>query len=299
MRDPSEQVSGSGVPAVCLAPRPAVLLGLIGDGIQASRTPALHVREAEEQGLTCIYRLIDLIELRLPADALPDLLTAAERLGFNGLNITHPCKQTVLQHLDVLSPNACALGAVNTVVFRDGKRFGHNTDWFGFKAAFERELAEVPRKRVLQFGAGGAGSAVAHALLTLGVETLMICDVAPDRAAALAEQMNAHHGAGSARAVEDASAAMAVADGVVNATPIGMAQHPGTPFPIDWLDPKRWLSDIIYFPLETELLAAARQRGCRTMDGCAMAVFQAVRAFEHFTGRPANAERMIRHFASM
>ena len=138
MRDPSEQVSGSGVPAARLAPRPAVLLGLIGDGIQASRTPAMHVREAEEQGLACIYRLIDLIELRLSADALPDLLTAAERLGFNGLNITHPCKQTVLQHLDVLSPNARALGAVNTVVFRDGKRFGHNTDWFGFKAAFER-----------------------------------------------------------------------------------------------------------------------------------------------------------------
>ena len=299
MRDPNERVHATGAPTARVVLRPQVLLGLIGDGIQASRTPAMHVQEADQQGLTCIYRLIDLIELGLPAEALPDLLLSAERLGFNGLNITHPCKQTVLQHLDVLSPNARALGACNTVVFRDGKRFGHNTDWFGFKAAFERELPDAPRQCVLQFGAGGAGSAVAHALLTLGVEKLMICDVARERAAALAEQMNAHHGADRAGVVEDAAAAMAAADGVVNATPIGMAQHPGTPFPIEWLDPKRWLADIIYFPLETELLAAARRRGCRTMDGCAMAVFQAVRAFEHFTGRPANAERMIRHFASM
>jgi shikimate dehydrogenase len=281
------------------APPTSVLLGLIGSGIQASRTPAMQEREATEQGLVCIYKLIDLDRLRLGADALPELLTAAERMGFAGLNITHPCKQAVIAHLDELSPNAEALGAVNTVVFRDGRRRGHNTDWFGFKAAFDRDFADAPRRKVVMFGAGGAGVAVAHALMMLGVERLAIVDVEATRAQHLADQMNARHGSGRAVAASDACAEVAAADGVVNATPIGMAHHPGTPFPPDRLEPTMWLADIIYFPMETALLAAARKRGCRTMGGGGMAVFQAVRAFEHFTGRTADAERMCRHFASM
>lgn len=278
-----------------------VLLGLIGAGIQASRTPALHEREAAEQGLTCIYKLVDLERLGLGAEALPELLTAAERMGFAGLNITHPCKQAVIPFLHELSPNAEALGAVNTVVLRDGRRRGHNTDWYGFRTAFDREFADAPRRRVVLFGAGGAGVAVAHALMILGVADLVIVDLDAPRAQHLAEQMNARHGAGRARtaSLADARAIAAVADGLVNATPVGMADYPGTPFPTDWLEPRLWLADIIYFPMETALLAEARRRGCRTMGGGSMAIFQAVRAFEHFTGRPADPERMSRHFASM
>jgi shikimate dehydrogenase len=111
--------------------------------------------------------------------------------------------------------------------------------------------------------------------------------------------MNARHGAGRVAAATDGRAAIEKADGVVNATPIGMAHHPGTPFPPEWLQPRLWFVDIIYVPMETELLAAARRIGCRAMNGGGMAVFQAVRAFELFTGRPADAERMTRHFASL
>ena len=278
---------------------PTLLLGLIGSGIQKSKTPAMQMREASEQGLTCVYQLIDLDVLGLGADALPDLLTAAERMGFAGLNITHPCKQTVIPLLDELSPNAEALGAVNTVRFGGGRRRGHNTDWCGFQRAFERDFAGAPLSRVVQFGAGGAGAAVAHALLVLGVERLDIVDVEPGRAQHLAAQMSVRHGTGRAVAATDEHAAVAAADGVVNATPIGMAHHPGTPFPPQWLRPDLWFFDVIYMPMETELLAAARRIGCRTMNGGGMAVFQAVRAFETFTGKPADAARMSRHFASL
>ena len=152
--------------------RPALLAGLIGTGIGASLTPALHEREGAEQGLRHIYRLLDMERLGLGVEALPELLAAAERTGFAGVNITHPCKQAVIPLLHELSDGARALGAVNTVVLRDGKRIGHNTDLSGFAEGFKRGLPDAKRDRVVQMGAGGAGSAVAHALLGLGVGQL-------------------------------------------------------------------------------------------------------------------------------
>ena len=152
--------------------RPAILAALIGSGIQASLTPALHEREGAEQALRYVYRLVDIERLGLGVEALPDLLRGAERMGFTGLNITHPCKQAVIPFLDELSEDARALGAVNTVVLRDRRRIGHNTDWWGFAEGFRRGLPDVRRERVVQLGAGGAGAAVAHAALTLGVDRL-------------------------------------------------------------------------------------------------------------------------------
>ena len=148
----------------------AFLVGLIGAGIQASLTPALHEHEGAAQGLRYMYRLIDLTALGLGGEALAELVTAAQRTGFAGLNITHPCKQSVIPLLDDLSEDARALGAVNTVVLKDGKRVGHNTDWFGFAENFRRGLPDAPRDHVVQLAAGGAGSAVAHAALTCGVK---------------------------------------------------------------------------------------------------------------------------------
>lgn len=277
----------------------AILEGLIGSGIGASRTPALHEREAAEQGLRLVYRLIDLDRLRLGPEALEELLTAAERMGFAGLNITYPCKQAVLPLLHELSDDARALGAVNTVVLQDGKRIGHNTDCSGFAEAFRRGLPGAARDLVVQLGAGGAGAAVAHALLAEGVARLAIRDAEPARAEDLAQALCARFGAGRAVLAHDLVAAMAAADGVVNCTPVGMAKLPGTPLPVAQLRPAHWVADIVYFPLETELLRAARALGCRLLHGGGMAVFQAVGAFGLFTGRVPDAERMLRHFAAM
>ena len=279
--------------------RPSVLVGLIGSGIQASRTPAMHEREGAEQGLRLVYRRIDLEVLGLEPSALPELLSAAEWMGFAGLNITFPCKQAVIPLLHELSEEALALGAVNTVVLRDGRRVGHNTDCSGFAEAFRRGLPGSPREHVLVLGAGGAGAAVAHALLSEEVERLSITDAEASRAEALTESLVARFGVGRARFVPHAASVMAAVDGLVNCTPVGMAKHPGMPLHAALLRPDIWVADVVYFPFETELLRSARALGCRSLDGGGMAVFQAVGAFRLFTGKAPDAERMLRHFREM
>lgn len=276
-----------------------ILAGLIGAGIQASRTPALHEHEGDAQGLRYLYQLIDLDQLRLDSTALPDLLQAAERMNYTGLNITFPCKQAIIPLLDELSPEARGIGAVNTVVLKGGKRVGHNTDCLGFAEGFRRGLTDAARERVVQMGAGGAGAAVAHALLSEGVRQLTIFDVDRERAESLANNLNQHFGPGRAQAGRDLSGALAQAEGLVNTTPMGMAKLAGSPVPAGLLRKEMWVAEIVYFPLETELLRDARALGCRTLDGGNMAVFQAVKAFELFSGVVPDAQRMLEHFQSM
>jgi len=270
------------------------LCGLIGAGIQSSRSSALHEREADEQGLRYIYKLIDLDQLGVGVEALPELLKAAKQMGFAGLNITYPCKQAIIPLLDELAPDARALNAVNTVVIRDGKLIGHNTDGSGFAEGFRRGLPDARLERVVQLGAGGAGAAVAHAALTLGVKQLMIFDVDERRSAELAKSLGPR-----ASTPDDLAAAMASADGLIHCTPTGMAKMPGMPLDAGLLRAEHWVAEIVYFPMETELLRVARAKGCRTVDGGGMAVFQAVGAFRLFTGIEPDAERMRRHFLSM
>lgn len=281
------------------AAKKSVSLGLIGQDIQGSRTPEMQMREGEAQGLRLVYRLLDLTRLGLGLDALPDLLTGCERAGFDGLNITHPCKQAVIPHLHELSDDAKALGAVNTVLFREGRRIGHNTDWSGFYEPFKRKMSDVKLDRAVQIGAGGAGAAVAHANLMLGIRQLTIVDIDPARAESVARNLTAHFGEGRARAGTDVAAALAHADGLINATPIGMDAHPGMPLPAELLRPDLWVAEVIYFPLETELLKRARALGARTLDGGGMAVFQAVAAFRLFTGIEPDSDRMIAAFQAM
>lgn len=276
-----------------------LLLGLIGAGIQRSLSPALQEEEARHHGLRMHYQLIDLDPLGLGVDSLPELLTGAKRLGFCGLNITYPCKQAVVPLLGALSDEARALNAVNTVVMRNGTLTGHNTDCSGFTEAFRRGLPDVAMDRVVQLGAGGAGAAVAYAALALGARELTVFDRESARSEELAASLALRFGEARVRAGTDLAAAMAEADGLIHATPTGMAKLPGMPLPAALLEPRHWVSEIVYFPLETELLRAAHARGCRTLDGGGMAVFQAVGAFRLFTGVEPDAERMLRHFRSL
>jgi shikimate dehydrogenase len=272
-----------------------MLLGLIGAGIERSRTPEMHEREAAAHGMRCVYRLFDVAAADGSSVELPRLLDEAERAGFAGLNITHPFKEAVVAHLSALSDDARALGAVNTVVFANKKRVGHNTDWQGFRESVVRGLAGARLSHVVQLGAGGAGAATAYAVLKLGAERLDLVDVIQDRAQSLADRLNAHF-PGRAFAVADPGAAVRSADGLVHATPTGMAAHPGLPIPAELLRQELWVAEVVYFPLETELLRAARQRGCRTLDGAGMAVGQAVEAFRLFSGVTADPDRMRTFF---
>ena len=283
------------------APKAArkLLIGLIGAGIQHSLSPAMHEREACRQGLRLHYQLIDVDRAADGAAALPRLIDAARTIGFAGLNITYPCKQAVIPLLDGLSDEATAMGAVNTVVFEGTRAIGHNTDGSGWAWGFRRTLPEANLSRVVLLGAGGAGSAIAHAVLRLGAGRLTIVDADAPRSVALADDLNQRHGGDRARAGLGAEAALADATGLIHATPTGMAKLPGLPLSEALLRSDLWVSEIVYFPLETALLAAARRAGCAVCDGGTMAVGQAVGAFRLFTGLEPDAERMRAHFIEL
>jgi shikimate dehydrogenase len=276
-----------------------LLVGLIGAGIQRSLSPALQEEEARQHGLRLHYQLIDLDAAGAGTDALPGLIQAVRVMGFAGLNITYPCKQLVIPLLDALSEEARAIGAVNTVV-REGHRLvGYNTDGSGWSWGFRRALPQADLSRVVLLGAGGAGSACADAVLRLGAAQLLIVDQDAARASALAARLNGHLPGGRASAGSDLGAALAGASGLIHATPIGMANKPGMPLPEALLRPSMWVSEIVYVPLETELLKAARRTGCPTADGGHMNVGQAIRGFKLFTGRDADAARMEACFRAL
>jgi shikimate dehydrogenase len=286
-------------------PSRKLLVGLIGDGIQLSLTPAMQEEEAARQGLRMHYQLIDLALMGAAgkggaghggAEHLPLLIDAARKMGYAGLNITHPCKQAVIPLLDDLSDDARAIGAVNTVVFRSGHATGHNTDWSGFAFGFMKSLADAPLERVVLQGAGGAGAAVAHAILTLGARALHVVDTDAVRAQALAGSLSARFPKARLTAGVEVNSALREAQGLIHATPTGMAGHPGLPVDPRALAHQPWVAEIVYFPLDTELLRTARAIGCRVCDGGGMAVGQAVGAFELFTGLKPDAARMQAHF---
>jgi shikimate dehydrogenase len=269
-------------------------VGLIGAGIATSLSPALHEREAAMFGLRYFYHLIDLEQLGVREEAIGELVRAARKLGFRGLNVTHPCKQRVIEHLDQLDVSAARVGAVNTVLFENGLAIGHNTDLHGFEEGFRRGLPGAALDRVVVVGAGGAGAAVADALRALGVRTLTLVDVDRGRADALATHLDVV--AADPSALADL---LERADGLVNATPIGMEGHPGIPVPAELLRRELWVADVIYRPLETELLRQARLAGCRTLDGGRMVVFQAAQALSIFTGLEPDGDRMLDHFREL
>lgn len=273
--------------------------GLIGKGIQASLTPALHMAEGRAQGFEYFYELFDLDGVVGSSEPLTNLLAEAEGRGLGGLNITHPFKQQVIEFLDTLSDEAVALGAVNTIVLRGGRRHGHNTDWWGFAESFRRGLPRADLTSVVQLGAGGAGAATAFAILRSGAAGLTIFDQDESRSLALVENMQRHFPNAFVKAGADLSGAMATASGLIHATPTGMAKYPGLPVPADLLRFSLWVAEVVYFPLSTELVIEAGRRGCRTLNGGGMAVFQAVKAFQLFTGVEPDAERMLKHFEEM
>jgi shikimate dehydrogenase len=276
------------------------LVGLIGAGIGSSMSPALHEREADRHGVRYLYQLIDLASLAPASRDVGELLAAARRLGFRGLNITHPAKQQVVKYLDDLAPEAAELGAVNTVVFDGDRAVGHNTDRYGFSAGLARALPGVALEHVVQLGAGGAGLAVASALAGAGARRLSVADVDPERAGRLARAIAARAGVTvEAIPAELVPARLAEADGLVNATPVGMEGHPGTPVGPEHLRAGLWVADVIYRPLETALLRAARQAGCRVADGGGMAVYQAAASFRLFTGLAPDEDRMAGDFAEL
>jgi shikimate dehydrogenase len=275
------------------------VIGLLGDNIGGSLAKPLQEGEGEAQGLSLAYRLVDGTHAGLGLDDTADVLRWATRLGFDGLAVTHPFKNAVMACVDEATPEAQALGASNLVVVRDGRSVAHNTDWVGFAEALRATLPEALGDRMVLLGAGGAGVAVGYGALRYGAAHLEIVDQDVERAAAVAARLGALVGRDRVSSTTDLAGALRGADGLIQATPVGMDAHPGLPFDPALLRPGQWVADIIYFPLETELVHQARAAGCRVMTGGAMAVHQHAAAFALLTGRPADIRRMQANFEAL
>ncbi|PZU07599.1 shikimate dehydrogenase [Sphingomonas sp.] len=276
------------------------LTGLIGQSIGQSLSPALHEREARALGLNYRYRLFDIDAEPKGAAALPDILDRMQTEGYAGCNVTFPLKQAVMPLLDRLSVEAEAMGAVNTVRFTaEGKREGHNTDWWGFGENLRRTIPDAGVDTVALLGAGGAGAAAAYALCRMGARELLVIDRDPAKAGELVARLSGGSTTLLPVPFEEAETRIASADGLVQATPIGMTKLPGMPISPAALRPDLWLTEIIYVPIETELLRAARTLGCPTVDGGGMVVLQAARAIEIFTGLAADPYRMQSHLLAL
>ena len=275
-----------------------ILVGLIGANIQKSLSPALQEDACAAAGVNGHYHLMDLDVL--PGRSLDSLLDAVRTAGFAGVNVTYPCKEAVLPLLDEVSAEARQIGAVNTVTFdRNGRTAGYNTDRIGFRRAFEDTLGRqaIVGRTALLVGAGGAGRAVSFALFDLGVDVLLIHDKDADRACRLAGTLVSQFGVGRSQPVTDVGSALSRAAGLVNATPVGMLGISGVPIALSDIQARHWVADVIYTPLETELVEGARAKGCEVMGGGGMCVHQAAETFRLFTGHVPDIHRMRRTFA--
>ncbi len=274
-----------------LAARAPLLLGLLGRGIGGSLSPTMHQAEGDAAGLRIAYKLLDFDVAAWPDAKLGDILAAIRLAGFRGTNVTFPFKQAIMPLLDELSPEAAAIGAVNTIVFEGGRAIGFNTDATGFAAGLRTHVDRARWGHVVLFGGGGAGSAAAHAMLDMGVARITLVEPDEARRNALTDDLARRFG-GDRVAASGSAEVVRTADGVVNATPIGMAKLPGTPVDPDLLTSQPWVYDIIYVPADTELLRAARDLGCQTLNGVTMVVNQGAEAYRHFTGVEPDLARM-------
>jgi len=255
------------------------LTGLIGAPIAHSASPALHEQAADALGLRCHYQLIEVAGA--DREQLRGLLDGVRRLGFAGVNVTFPYKEVVVELLDEMSPGAAKIGAVNTVVVRNGRLIGHNTDTTGFARAVTQFVTGSSHGAVAVIGAGGVGKAIAFALAGLGVAELRIFDSDHAKATQLAARLEGHATTTLVHSVEEALRGVT---GVVNGSPVGMLPSLGTPVPENLLHAGLWVADAVYFPLWTPLLTAAKAKGAAVMTGRELAIYQAADAFELFTG---------------
>ena len=263
-----------------------LLTGLIGAPIAHSASPAMHERAAEALGLRGHYQLIEVAGA--DAAGLSMMLEGVRRLGFAGVNVTFPYKEAVVPLLDELATTAATMAAVNTVVVKDGRLIGHNTDTTGFARVVGGLVTASAHGAVALVGAGGVGKAIAFALAETGVSELRIFDRDQAKAAHLAAQLQGRVAARAAPSVEDA---LRGAAGLVNGSPVGMLPNRDSPVPEDLLHGGLWVADAVYSPLWTPLLMAAKAKGAAVMTGRELAIHQAADAFELFTGlAPSTAE---------
>lgn len=268
------------------------LAGVIGSPIAHSRSPALHSYWLRRYGIQGHYIPMDIAQ----AD-LREALQMLPRMGFVGLNVTIPHKETVLGLADIVTDRAALIGAANTLIFRkDGKVHADNTDGSGFIANLRQHAPDWQPQSgpAMVFGAGGAARAVIAALIEVGVPEIFLSN----RTRARAEALRADFGA-KIRIVDWVQAANTLCDAnlLVNTTSLGMVGKPPFNVPFDNLKPSALVNDLVYTPLRTEFLDNAARRGCHTVDGLGMLLHQAAPGFERWFGQRPDIDDETRRAA--
>ncbi len=261
------------------------LVGLMGWPVAHSVSPAMHNAAFAALGLNWAY-----VPLPVPPARVEDAVRGLRGLGFAGANVTVPHKQAVIKHLDELSPEAKAIGAVNTIVVREGQLVGYNTDAEGFMRALREAGYDPEGRRAVVLGAGGAARAVVYALAHAGARVVVL-NRTPGRAQRLVRTLKPHLPpevpvAAAALTAADLSPHLAKGHLLVNATSVGMAPHVlRSPLPGGTTIPKGLtVCDLVYNPAETTLLRQAREVGAAVISGLGMLVHQGALAFELWTG---------------
>lgn len=272
-----------------------IKLGLLGNNIGRSQAKNLHELLGEMHGLDVTYQPMDLLD-REQSVSIAVELERCRNEGFRGVNVTHPYKRDAFAHVPTVTGFPKGLTSVNTVLFSESGMLGDNTDFTGCCRAFRCHFGEAFRPgRVLMLGAGGVGVAIAYAMKRLGVDELVIHDVRADLAQELVTRMHICQRE-SRLAGPDLVAEMQNADGLINATPIGMFQYPGNPFPEEGFGNQRWAFDAVYTPQYTQFLQQCGQCGIETLTGFYLFLYQGVDAFERFTGFTVDAKAVKRTF---
>lgn len=268
--------------------RPPLLLGVIGDPIRHSKSPAMHMTALQACGIDGAY-----LPFHVKGDRLEAAVKGIAALGFRGINVTVPHKLEVMKYLDRIDEGARLIGAVNTVVNDGGILTGYNTDGIGYIRSLKEEAApELQGKNVLVLGSGGAARGIIYALLQERPGRVVIANRTAEKAQELAAEW-AHLGPLSGCGMDKAEAFLAEAELVINTTSVGMYPQVGAcPINPELIPPGIVVSDLIYNPLRTELLRHAEQKGCTIHNGLGMFIYQGAYAFERWTGLPAPIEAM-------
>jgi shikimate dehydrogenase len=261
------------------------IYAVIGDPIAQSLSPQLHNGLFKETGVDALY-----LPIAVKSEDLEKLVAGFRLMNFGGFNITKPHKMEIMKYLDRLDPLAVKIGAVNTVVYRDGEMVGYNTDGFGFIKSLESKIGKVPKERltILILGCGGAVKSVAMALADWGIKKVIIANRTEAKAEELANQIN-ESWPGQAQAIGMApdalKKAMDEATVVVNGTSLGMADTASqSPLPKALLKKEALVYDMIYSPSVTQLMKDARAIGAQIENGLEMLLYQGLLAFELWTG---------------
>ncbi|MFC0522534.1 shikimate dehydrogenase [Pontibacillus salicampi] len=269
------------------------LFGLIGYPAKHSKSPWIHQHFLDQQSLHGAYQIWE-----TSPEGLKDTLSSMKKLAVDGFNVTVPYKEKVMDYLDEIDPYAEKVGAVNTVLLRDGKWIGYNTDGRGFVRSLQETYphTRLSEKKALLIGAGGAARGIYAALLEENMQRVDIANRTKERAEALLP-LNTSSASSSALSFQEAEDNLAKYDIVIQTTSVGMTPNDtAKPFALNHVKDGAIVADIIYKPFETVLLQEAREKGANILHGHGMLVYQAALAFELWTGTHVEASQLLKEF---